>query len=490
MDSSDLYRIALGIKSYEQPKENRDRLGKSFAALVRHIESGGNLLYGVDTCFGPHAFSNQIDREELQRSLIYHLSVTSPGSDYLNHRESRSVLIARTHVLSLGYSGVSQDLIDLLIEMIDKDCIPKIPARGSLGASGDLIPLSAIGLCIMGEGVWLGEGDKSKISGIPRSLRPKEAISLTNGTSFMSGLLSYQLETAREYGNLILETIRLFTMMLPVYKDAFDPALSVCSPSQGLNRVCEYIYPSINARTKIDGVRIQDSYVIRAIPEILGCYFDNLDQLTSIIDLELNSVSDNPVYNESTDNFIEGALFYGSRISNAADQLCLSVVSLSLWLERLIQFILDPNENEGRLPLMLSLQPGRYAGLAGVGLLCTHLVAEMRRDSNPGSVQSIPTNGGNQNVVPMGGLSVVRNRRLMGDFRSLISCYLLTLRQMSFILKKEELFPNAFQSIPSTSKISHLARLLEISPILSDKSLGSEIGLIDGWLQEGVFFLR
>lgn len=465
MKMEELFAIAIGKGKYSPDWVKSEAVSRSCASLHAYLDRtppGTGQLYGVDTCFGPHAYESIEDRESLQASLVDHLSVVkSDVSQYLDERESRAVYAARIHVLGQGGSGVRRDLIDRMIANLDEDLIPRIPIYGSLGASGDLIPLSAIAKHLRDAG-W--------------NLAPKEAIALTNGTSFMTGLLGYQTAISEKLGGILLQAVTIQVRMLEVFPDAFHPDLGKWKISDGTTYVCRKIHPVLRSRTKREGERVQDSYVIRAIPLILGCFLDNLTRIEREIERELESVSDNPVYCESEDRFLEGALFYGSHISQLADEWNLTVVNLSNHLERLIQYLLDPSENEGRLPLLLSAQPGKFAGLAGLGLLATHTIAEMRRDAMPGSIQSLPTNAGNQNIVPMGGVSVVRNRRTLGDFQKLIEIYLLCLRQVSFFTDSERIWEEV-----------GWGRIGEISPVLEDRGLGKDLEDIEDWVSGMVF---
>ncbi|NCS95067.1 MAG: aromatic amino acid lyase [Leptospira sp.] len=429
-------KIAYQKEDYSKNHWNLSLVQESYKALQDYLKSSQEpkLLYGVDTSFGPHAFASTESKLDLQKSLIHHLSVQNESSPKLDHIEARAVLLARIHVLTRGYSGVSEGLLIILQEMLNKDVIPIFPLRGSLGASGDLIPLSSIGRCMMGESLSQGKGDYNSIKGLPRVLDVKEGIALTNGTSFMVGTMCIHLHQYKVLVESALNLIEKLFTKLPVFPDAFHPDLAILNSSQGMKKVSDQLYKYLLHRTKKVNQRVQDSYIIRALPQIFGAIFDEIDDLEVSITKEINTISDNPVYSPSEKRFIEAAMFYGSHISSAIDRLNMSMVNFANYLDRMIQFLLDPNENEQRLPLMLSVSPGRYAGLAGLGLLSTHLTAEIRRDSHPASVQTIPTNGGNQNIVPMGGIGVVRNKRTICDTKSLLAIFELCVYQSIALL--------------------------------------------------------
>jgi len=432
--------IVYEKETYSEKFWNTCLIQESHSSLQTYLSqtSGNKLLYGVDTSFGPHAFSSNEAKLDLQKSLIYHLSVQNESSQILDPLESRAVLLARLHVLTRGYSGVDESLLSILQEMVNKDVIPIFPLRGSLGASGDLIPLSSIGLLLMGESIGQGKGDLKSILGLPRNLKVKEGIALTNGTSFMVGSSAIHLHQCKVMVEHALGLIKKLFTKLPVFPDAFHLDLAELSSSRGLKRVCDTLSKALLPRDKMANTRVQDSYILRAIPQIFGSILDEIEELEICITKEINSVSDNPVYSPTDKRFIEAAMFYGSNISSGIDRLNLCLVNFANWLDRMVQFLLDPNENERRLPLMLSSSPGKYAGLAGLGLLATHLTAEMRRDAHPASVQSLPTNGGNQNIVPMGGIGIARNKRTIRDTKTLLAIFDLCIQQSIAILDRSD----------------------------------------------------
>ncbi|TGL63945.1 aromatic amino acid lyase [Leptospira ognonensis] len=426
-----LNQIAKG-ENYPFSTIDLERLAISRRALLQYLESEErSLIYGIDTGFGPHAFQNNEDRLENQLSLVYHLSVASDKHS-LRHEEARAVLAARIHSLCQGGSGISTNTLALLSELLRLDCIPLIPERGSLSASGDLIPLAAIALALIGESEWTGKnksfgptlknGKTSKIEGLPLELAPKEALSLTNGTSFTTALLSLQVELSSHLLSHTIEFLKILFRFHAVYADAFLPALHETKLHKGPVLIAKELYSiaKANSKSKQPGERVQDIYSIRCLPHILGSIMDEIISIRETVENELNSLSDNPVFIESENRYVEGGNFYASHVSFAADRLQNSLAVLATWSERFIQYLYTPSENK-EFNLMLSPEPGKYAGLSGLGLLATHLTAEIRRDSMPGSVQSLSSNGGNQDIVPMGAISVLRNRRTLDSLTSILS---------------------------------------------------------------------
>lgn len=434
MDVQTLYKIARMREPFPRECIDENKVRRSYLGLRRYLKEAdrkSGLLYGVDTCFGPHAFKKTPDRVELQYNLVNHLTVIpEKNSEWLDVEEVRAVLAARILVLGKGYSGVKIELIDKLVEILNTNDLPRIPLRGSLGASGDLIPLSYIARHLQNQG-WKWE--------------EKEAIAVTNGTSFMVGLVSYQFTQFLNLVRMLEDLLKVQIHIIPTFPDAFHSAVAECRQSIVIERFLSRMRPWILPKEKKEGVAIQDSYVIRCVPLIWEAVLERLNRLHEDLNVELHKVSDNPIYSFDEDRFIEAGLFYGSTISLLADELNLIMGTMANWIERTIQYLLDPKENGGVLPLMLSPEPGRYAGLAGLGLYATHLAAEIRRDSHAGSLQSLPTNGGNQNIVPMGALSAIRNRRTLRDIKILTAIYFHVLLQAYYFRNEQTDTPEIFQ---------------------------------------------
>lgn len=420
------------------------------------------LIYGIHTGFGPHAFRSNEDMEKIQKSLVYHLTVEPVFSlegipfSNLTHKEARAVLAARIHCLSLGGSGIRFETLELLNTLLEMDCIPVLPERGSLSASGDLIPLSYIPLSLLGESGFTGRGKDlgpsrwnggvSQIPGFPWAPQAKEAISLTNGTSFTTALLGLQVLEFRNILSFSLELLQYLFSFHSVFSDAFHPAYHNHKQFNGPKEIVRILYPIVskNSKEKQEGTRIQDIYSIRCIPQILGSILDEVISIARIVEQELNSLSDNPVLIKTENSevrFAEGGGFYAAQVSFAADRLQNVMAVWFTWVDRFLNYLYEPKEN-GEFPLMLSEKPGTIAGLSGLGLMSTHLTAEVRRDSMPGSVQSLSTNGNNQDIVPMGAISVLRNRRTVASGYRLLSILAFSVYQSSRFAKKKDLVPS------------------------------------------------
>lgn len=461
LSASRFLRIVEGKEAFALSPFQLKRASQSFGALQsRSLSDSQDILYGINTGFGPHAFLSLEEKIQNQYDLVSHLTVIPQSSSFTSHREGRAVLLARLQVLGLGASSVSLELLSILGKLLSSDTIPVLPKRGSLSASGDLIPLAAIALALQGDGQWSGNLEEKPE---PYSWKPKEALAMTNGTSFTTALA---LLTALD-GERLLEQIFMlleyFFSFHPVFPSSFSPELWKLKSNAYSRSLSNRLFPFVskNPKKKEEIKPIQDQYSIRCIPAILGAVQKEWKECIKVFEQELNSVSDNPVWTNEG-GFLEGGLFYAGEVSFAIDRWNTAAVSLGNWLERLFQYLTLPEMN-GTYPLMLSPKPGRFAGFSGLGLLATHTLAEMRRNAMPASIQSLTTNGNNQDIVPMGAIGLERNQSSYTALHSLTAILGLAIRQASSFRKAKQISepPDWLTHFEPLTKDSRMDQTLE-----------------------------
>lgn len=368
-------------------------------------------VYGSSTGFGPLVEFSAAEKEEEQvQNLLEHLAC---GSGNPVRREIVQVaFILRLHVLAQGYSGVSLNLVPDLAMFLKAGLIPKVPEIGSLGASGDLIPLAHLFRTFAGKGeFWDYEGievsEVLKKHGLKTlSYTSRDALALVNGLSFSLAILAFATWQTRRlilFGEKL--TAALYSL-LGARRDALDLRYSHVRNHEGQTESCKEI------RMFLRGVEnpqrpLQEVYSIRGAPQIFGAIRKEWEQIFSLVQNEVNGVSDNPLFFESPRGEIEvihGANFFGQNLAFAADRLNMILTQMGILAERQIAALLNPQINN-QAPAMLAFMPGRQSALAGAQLLSTALLAEMRSHCQMHSTMSIPTNGVNQDVVPMAALA-------------------------------------------------------------------------------------
>ncbi len=384
-------------------------------------------VYGVTTGFGPLA-NRLVSSDsiiELQQNLVHHLaSGTGPLYPW---KEARAIVLARLMSILQGVSGASEAAIHALVTLINSDLAPAIPQRGTVGASGDLTPLSHMVLCLQGRGDFLGR-DGLRVSGMdglialgldPFDMSRRDGLALVNGTSAMTGVSVCNATRAQRMVDWSVALTAAMGEVMRGRAEAWDAAFSVVRPHAGQARVAEAMRRRIEGSARIrqdflanrqlshDEPRTedwigQDAYTLRCAPQVIGAVAESVDWHDRIVTTELNSATDNPLFPDGAlAPALHGGNFMGGQIALCADALGQAVTVLAGLMERQVARICDEKLNGG-LPAFLHQGPaGLNSGLMGAQVSATALLAEMRSIGSA-SIQSISTNGANQDVVSMG----------------------------------------------------------------------------------------
>ena len=423
-------------------------------ALVDKLAAEPRAIYGINTGFGPLSGTrvSPDDLKQHQLNLLHHLSVGQ--GPLFSPEETRAIMAARANALARGYSGIRPEVVQLLIDCLNHDILPEIPCEGSVGASGDLAPLAHMSRLLVGLGHASVNGQRvPAIEGLkqggrkPVQLRCKEALALVNGTSVMAALAALAVQEAHE----LLSWSELLTACLfqalwsspEVLCEQVHKARGFRGQAAVAERIAVYLRTHPKYCAEIDdhqwgshakpvepGVEIQDPYSVRCAPQVLGAFQEALWHIDYVVTRELNASTDNPLVFPNTESVIHCGNFYGQQISMACDYLRLGVAKVALLLERQLDRLVNWRYSLG-LPPMLSgaNNPGLNSGFMGVQLLATSLAAECRLLSAPASVQTIPTNANNQDVVSMGTISARMTRDLLGKAWKIAAIQALALVQ-------------------------------------------------------------
>ncbi|RDI42262.1 histidine ammonia-lyase [Falsibacillus pallidus] len=409
-----------------------ERVVKSRAAVDRIVEQQ-KVVYGINTGFGKFSdvLINAEDVEELQLNLI-HSHACGVGEPF-PEEVSRAMLLLRANALIKGYSGVRPVIIERLIDLINAEIHPVIPQQGSLGASGDLAPLSHLALVLMGEGEVFYKGERipgiqalSKEGIAPIVLQAKEGLALINGTQAMTamGVVNY-LEA--EQVALESEMIASITMeALRGIMDAFDEdvhlARGYSQQTEVAKRIREYLSDS-GLTTSQGEIRVQDAYSLRCIPQVHGASWQALDYVKEKLEIEINAATDNPLIFDDGAKIISGGNFHGQPIALAMDFMKIAVAELANISERRIERLVNPQLND--LPPFLSPQPGLQSGAMIMQYAAASLVSENKTLAHPASVDSIPSSANQEDHVSMGTIGSRHAHQIIQNARRVLAIELI-----------------------------------------------------------------
>ncbi|MEU7888958.1 aromatic amino acid ammonia-lyase [Microbispora bryophytorum] len=434
--SADLRRAAAPV-SVVVDASVRDRVerGRGFLRDVREEE---RPVYGATTGFGALVgFAGREEEADQCDNTLAHLGA-GQGAD-LAHDVSRAAILVRTWSLAQGASGVSAHVVDGLAAMFTTTFVPALPRYGSVGASGDLIPLAYAAQALRGRGqAYLGgsrmpAAEALRHAGLtPLTLDGRDALALVNGTSLTTAATALALDSVRSSHRALQGLTCLLVDLLGCDPGFLHPRLLGAYGHPGAIDVADGMRKTLAGTLPADTRPLQEPYSIRCSPQLLGAAEDALRYVDGVVAADLSSVSDNPLFFPDDDLVVHGGNFFGQPAAFAADVLAMVTAQLGNLAERQLDLLVDPARNGG-LPPMLAAGPGRQHGMQGVQLATTAFVAEIRRAAVPASVQSLPTNLHNQDVVPFGTQAALRAYDMAGLLRLLCGSLAVGLRQAAHV---------------------------------------------------------
>ncbi len=415
--------------------------------------SSDKVIYGINTGFGPMAQWRVDDRHltELQYNIIR--SHATGAGDPLPDIMVKSAMIARLGTFLQCRSGVHPEVVELLAEFINRDIFPFIPRHGSVGASGDLVQLAHIALTLIGEGEvhWKGEwrpsGEVMKENGLkPFTMRIREGLSLTNGTSVMTGIGLVNQIAAEQ----LLDWATLASVMMNEIASSFDDLMSEelngCRRHEGqqiiagrMRRLAEGsrclrqrehdLYDSGHSTDKVFDHKVQAYYSLRCTPQILGPVLETLMNSRRVLVEELNSACDNPIVDPVSRNVYHGGNFHGDYVSLEEDKVKIAMVRVAMTAERQLNYLFHDRIN-GILPPFLNLGTlGLNYGMQACQFTATSTTAECQTLAMPNYVHSIPNNNDNQDIVSMGTNTALLCAQVIENVRQVMSILYIALVQ-------------------------------------------------------------
>jgi histidine ammonia-lyase len=491
-----LYNLALDGAEVELSQAARERMNASRAVVERLTESNA-AVYGVNTGFGKMA-SVRISREQirtLQTNLVrsHACGIGTP----LSEPEVRAMLALRANAIAKGFSGVRPVVAETLCAMLNKRVHPVIPCQGSVGASGDLAPLAHLAQVAIGEGEAILQGrripgaEAMRSAGIaPLVLEAKEGLALLNGTQAMLALLALGLRDAEIAADTADVAAALSLDALRGSPAAFDDRIARVRPYTGhaisarnLRRLNQGSAIRESHRAPEKDPRVQDPYSLRCAPQVHGAARDALAQVRATISVELNSATDNPLVfaavngKSSEGEIISGGNFHGQPLAMAADQLAVALTTLAGISERRIEQMTNPQSSQ--LPAFLVRDAGLNSGFMILQVAAAALASEMKAQSTPHSVDSIPTSANQEDYVSMGMSGARRIQPMLASLRNILSIELLSACQGLDLLAPLRTGPEAQKAYDAVRSASAFVE--------ADRSLSADIESVARSINEGKF---
>lgn len=472
--------------------------------------ASNKIIYGINTGFGPMA-QYRISEQNLN-ALQYNLirSHSTGSGQPIAPVLVRGLLLARLNNFLQGYSGVHPELVELLVELLNKKVYPVIYEHGGVGASGDLVQLAHLALTLIGEGdVWYNDEIRDtaevfkELNIKPLTIHVREGLALINGTSAMTGIALVNLLQAKKLLEWSVFLSAMTNEVVEAYDDHFSHELNHVKHHPGQQAVAammrslledshmirsrkKHLYEGDKMDQDVFEDKVQEYYSLRCITQVLGPILDTITQAEKVIVAEFNSVNDNPIIDHENANIFHGGNFHGDYVSLEMDKLKIAITKLSMLSERQLNYLLNARLNE-KFPPFLNLGTlGLNFGIQGMQFTATSTVAENQTFSNPMYIHSIPNNNDNQDIVSMGSNSALLARRVINNSFEVLVIQMITLLHAVDYLKCQErmatatlglykeihaLFPSFVEDAPRYKQIAAVRRYFEASAPVVGKAL-------------------
>jgi len=481
-DLADAARGALRLRLAPAARERVTSCRASIEALTRR----GEPVYGFNTGFGllSDVRIDDTDVERLQENLIR--SHCAGVGEPLPVETVRVMMLLRSNVLARGHSAVRVELLEAIMAMLNADVIPVIPSRGSVGASGDLAPLAHLALALMGEGEADHKGRRMDAAealaaaGLaPTPLASREGLALVNGTQAMTATGAMTLAAASRLmagadiaGAMTLEG--LLGSSRP-----FDERIAALRPHPGHATVSSNIRKLLADSGIMESHRscgrVQDAYSLRCMPQVHGAARDALAHVRRVIEIEINAVTDNPIFFAEGAEALVGGNFHGQPVSQAMDLLCIGMTDAASISERRTERLVNPALSG--LPAFLAPRPGLESGFMMAQVTAAALVSENKILSHPASVDSIPTGAGKEDHVSMGVASALKAARVVRQCETVLAIEMMAAAQAVELRRP-------LRTSPSLEAV-HAALRTRVPALAGDRVLSGDIAAIAEMLHDG-----
>ncbi len=482
-----------GIKTFASSEGAQVALDPASVAAVKKARAfvldkikAGRPIYGINTGFGALSdkIINESDLAQLQLNLVRsHCTGVGPHFDPC---VVRTLMLLRANCLCSGHSGVSLEAVESILHLLNCGITPLIPSQGSVGASGDLAPLAHMALCLIGEGeVWWQGQTVSARTAIEKSggkllkLGPKDGLALLNGTAAMTALGSLAVLEAQSLAKLADICAALTVEGIKGTSRAYAEALSKLRPHPGQlessSNLLRLLEASPIARSHRDCAKVQDPYSLRCVPQVHGAARQTVHHCASVICIELNAVTDNPLVFPESGEILSGGNFHGQTLGLCMDYLAMGVSELGSISERRIEKMMNPTFSG--LPAFLTERGGLNSGLMIAQVTAAALASENKGLCHPASVDSIPTSTDKEDHVSMGVAAGRKLHQVLHNTRHILAIELLCSAQALE-------FQRPLKSTPALERAFEIIRS-HVPKLEADRTLHRDIQTLARVIKEG-----
>jgi histidine ammonia-lyase len=481
--------VAIGDERVAISSSARPRIAAS-RKVIEQIVGRDAVVYGVNTGFGKLS-DVRVPKDELRQLQLNLVRSHACGIGApLSEPEVRAMILLRANVLTLGFSGIRWEVIQLLCEMLNRRVHPVVPEKGSVGASGDLAPLAHLALSVIGEGEVFLEGQRMSTAEALRrtelkavELEAKEGLALLNGTQAMHAVGGLALLRAHRLARVADVSGAMSLEALKGTPVAFESRLQKARPHPGQEATAEHLLSlledsEIRESHFTDDPRVQDAYSLRCMPQVHGAVRGALAHCENVLLIESASATDNPLVFADSDEVISGGNFHGAPLAFAFDYVAIALTDLMSISERRTDRLVNPDKSEG-LPAFLARRPGVESGFMIAHVAAASLVNEARVLAHPASVDNITTSGGKEDHVSMGMTSALKLRSIVDLAENLLAIELLAAAEGLEYRRPLKAGRGVEQAYATVRKVA--------PPLTQDRALSSDIAAVAEAIRRGDF---
>jgi len=453
--------VLFNGKSVELSAESLEEIRKSHQFLVEF--SKDKVIYGINTGFGPMAqyLIDKKDTEQLQYNLIR--SHSAGSGRRLFPEEVKAVMLARLNTLMLGFSGVHEDSVALLRDLINKNITPEIFEHGGVGASGDLVQLAHLALFLIGEGYGMFEGKRmtaadifKKVGLTPLKIKLREGLGIMNGTAAMTGIGVHNILSAYRLIHWTILASSMVNEIVASYDDHLSKELHHSKLHEGQRVVADLMTQVLKGskrikkrkihlydkkvETEVFEDKVQEYYSLRCVPQILGPVLDTIEFAEKTLIDEINSANDNPIIDHKNKDVYHGGNFHGDYIGLEMDKLKIAITKMSMLVERQLNHLVNDKLNNKLPPFINMGKLGFNFGIQGMQFVAVSTTAENQSHCFPMYVHSIPNNNDNQDIVSMGtNASLICKKVIKNSFEILSIHFIAIIQAVDCLAIQDEL---------------------------------------------------